>query len=100
MISIIMISNLMLKYHKLHLYRPAVKKAGMWNFTATPHKLMGPQNPHQMYKSAMIAVTRSGTIRLFAQSQDVSWSDVRAEIDSVCSSSGLLSHAAMNADKG
>lgn len=85
---------------QLHLYRPAVKKAGLWNFTASPHKLMGPQNPNQMQKSALVAVTRGGTIRLFVQGQDANWSDARTEIDSVSSSSGLLSHAAMSADKG
>ena len=85
---------------QLHLYRPAVKKGGLWNFFGYPHKLMGPQNPNQTQKSALLAVTRGGLIRLFVQGQDASWSDIRTEIDSFSSSSGLLSHAAMSADKG
>ena len=59
---------------------------------------MGPHNPNQ--KPALVAVTRGGMIRLMYQEKNLRWQDVRTELDSISSSSGLLSHAAMTADKG
>lgn len=60
---------------------------------------MGPHNPNTN-KSALLAVTRSGIIRLLLQGQDMSWQEIKTEIDSISSSSELLTHAAMCADKG
>ena len=60
---------------------------------------MGPHNPNPR-GSAMVAVTRGGTIRLLVQGPDMRWHDTRTEIDNISSSSGLLTHAAMSADKG
>ena len=60
---------------------------------------MGPLNPNGN-KSALVAVTRGGAIRLLAQGQDARWQDIRTDVDSISSSSGLLSHAALSADKG
>lgn len=39
-------------------------------------------------------------IRLVVQEKNLRWQDVMTELDSISSSSGLLSHAAMTADKG
>lgn len=84
---------------QLPLYRPATKKDGQWLCTASQHKLMGPHNP-STNKSALMAVTRGGTIRLLMQGQDSSWQEIKAEIDSISTVSELLTHAAMCADKG
>lgn len=84
---------------QLPLYRPAVKKDNKWNFVASQHKLMGPHNPSSN-KSALVAITRGGTIRLLLQGQDMRWQDAKAELDSVSISSELLTHASMCADKG
>lgn len=59
---------------------------------------MGPHNPNQ--KPALVAVTRGGTIRLMFQEKNLRWQDVKTELDSISTSSGLLSHVAMTADKG
>lgn len=59
---------------------------------------MGPHNPNQ--KPALVAVTRGGMIRLMFQEKNLRWQDVTTELDSISTSSGLLSHAAMTADKG
>ena len=59
---------------------------------------MGPHNPNQ--KPALVAVTRGGMIRLMFQDKNMRWQHVKTEIDSISSSSELLSHAAMTADKG
>lgn len=71
----------------------------MWHFAISKHNLSGPLNPNGN-KSALVAVTRGGAIRLLAQGQEPLWQDIRTEVDSVSSSSGLLSHAALCADKG
>lgn len=59
---------------------------------------MGPHNPNQ--KPALVAVTRGGMIRLMFQEKNLRWQDMTTELDSISTSSGLLSHAAMTADKG
>ena len=81
------------------LYRPAVKKEGQWGYSCSPHKLMGPHNPNNN-KPALVAVTRGGFIRLIFQNQAGQWYDIRAEVDSVSVFAGLLTHAALCADKG
>lgn len=60
---------------------------------------MGPHNPSSN-KSALVAVTRGGVIRLLLQGQDMRWQDTKAEIDGISTSAELLTHAAMCADKG
>ncbi|MCJ1266503.1 mediator complex subunit [Lobaria immixta] len=82
----------------LPLYRPGNKKDGIWHFMASKHNPLGPLNPNGN-KSALVAITRGGAIRLLAQGQESRWQDIRTEVDSVSSSSGLLSHAALSPDK-
>lgn len=89
---------LMLIYQPAKIYHPAVKEAGQWIHKCSLHKLMGPHNPNQ--KPALVAVTRGGMIRLMFQEKNLRWQDVRTELDSISTSSALLSHAAMTADKG
>lgn len=60
---------------------------------------MGPHNPN-LNKSALVAITRGGTIRLLMQGQDMRWQDAKTELDSISISSELLTHASMCADKG
>jgi mediator of RNA polymerase II transcription subunit 16, fungi type len=60
---------------------------------------MGPHNP-STNKSALVAVTRGGIIRLLFQSQEMRWQDTKTEIDSISTSAELLTHAAMCADRG
>lgn len=60
---------------------------------------MGPHNPNAN-KSALLAVTRGGVLRLLLQSPEMRWQDTKAEIDSISISAELLTHAAMCADKG
>lgn len=81
------------------LYRPTVKQNGQWKFAVSQHKLMGPHNP-STNKSALVAVTRGGGIRILLQGQDMRWQDAKAEIDGISTSAELLTHAALCADKG
>jgi mediator of RNA polymerase II transcription subunit 16 len=60
---------------------------------------MGPHNP-STNKSALVAVTRGGVIRLLFQGLDLRWQDTKAEIDSISTTPELLTHAAMCADRG
>lgn len=79
-------------------YRPAVKQNSQWDFSASQHKAWGPYNPSG--KSALVAVTRGGTIRLVIQGADNRWHDSSAEIESILTSSDMFSHAALCGDKG
>lgn len=76
-----------------------MKKDGEWNFAVSHHKPMGPHNPSPN-KSAIVAVTRGGVLRLLLQNLDMRWQDTKAEIDGISTSAELLTHAAMCADKG
>ena len=60
---------------------------------------MGPHNPNGN-KPALVAITRGGFIRLLFQSQIGQWQDIRGEIENVSTSAGILTHAALCADKG
>lgn len=71
----------------------------MWHFLISKSNPTGPMNPNGN-RSALLAVTRAGVIRLLVQGQDSRWQEIETELDSVSSSSGLLSHAAWCADKG
>lgn len=59
---------------------------------------MGPFHPAN--KSALVAVTRGGLIRLVYQQPDGRWLEASAEIGSISSSVDLLTHASLCADKG
>lgn len=79
-------------------YRPAVKQNNQWDFSASQHRCWGPYNPSG--KSALVAVTRGGTLRLIFQGADNRWYDAAAEIESTLTSSDVLTHAAICGDKG
>ncbi|KAL9044109.1 MAG: hypothetical protein Q9214_002729 [Letrouitia sp. 1 TL-2023] len=91
----------------LPLSRPLVKTPnGQWNFTTIRHKLTGPRNPNLFQdvpgknKPAFVAVTRTGYIKLIFQGLDGSrWLDFKGELDSVGTSSELLTHAALCDDR-
>lgn len=59
---------------------------------------MGPFHPAN--KSALVAVTRGGTLRLVYQQQDSRWLEATTEIESVSSSVDLMTHGSFCADKG
>lgn len=59
---------------------------------------MGPFHP--MNKSALVAVTRGGTMRLVYQQPDGRWLEASVEIESIGSSVDVLTHASLCADKG
>lgn len=80
------------------LYRGAVRHEGQWNYTASTHKPMGPFHPFN--KSALVAVTRGGTLRLVYQQPDSRWLEALTEIESIGSSIDVLTHASLCADKG
>lgn len=79
-------------------YRPAFKRHNQWDFSASQHKAWGPYNPSG--KSALVAVTRGGTIRVVLQGADNRWHDTSAEVESILTSSDVLTHAALCGDKG
>ena len=83
-------------------YRSAVKQDGQWNYTVTQQEMKGPYNPWAIRAplSAMIMVSRGGSVRLIYQGQDNQWQDARWDIDNLSTSNDLLTHAALCPDKG
>lgn len=74
-----------------------VRVEGRWAFTCSHQKLLGPRNPHQ--KPALVAITRSGAIKVLFQSQDNRWQDFKSDIDNFSRPAELLTHAAMCVEK-
>ena len=87
-----------MRYFQSRLYRGAVRHEGQWNYTVSAHKPMGPIHPFN--KSALVAITRGGTMRLLYQQPDGRWLEVPTEIESIGSSVDVLTHASLCADKG
>lgn len=69
-----------------------------WKVSCYRHKYLGARNPYQG-KAALLAVTRSGMIRVVFQGQDNKYQDFKADIESLASPLGLLTHAAMCVEK-
>ncbi|MCJ1321765.1 mediator complex subunit [Xylographa vitiligo] len=84
------------------LYRSAERQDGQWNYTVTQQEMKGPYNPWAVKTplSAMVVVSRGGSVRLAYQGQDNQWQDVRCEIDDLSTSNDLLTHAALCPDRG
>ena len=59
---------------------------------------MGPFNPFN--KSALVAVSRGGILRLVYQQPDGRWLEVSAEVENFGTSADVLTHASLCADKG
>ena len=80
-----------------------LKAQDQWNFTVSGQKFLGPRNPYQQtnnpQKAAMVAVTRSGMIRVLYQGQDNRWQDFKSESETIASPSELLTHATMCPEK-
>ena len=76
-----------------------LKVKDQWNFHVSQHKLLGPRNPYQQtnnpQKAAMVAVTKSGMIRVLYQGQDNRWQDFKSESENIASPTELLTHATM-----
>ncbi|MCJ1479591.1 mediator complex subunit [Lambiella insularis] len=84
------------------LYRSATRQDGQWNYAATQYEMKGPHNPWAIKAplSAMVVISRGGTLRLIYQGQDAQWQDVRHEIDELSTSNDLFTHASLCSDKG
>ncbi|MCJ1284725.1 mediator complex subunit [Xylographa opegraphella] len=84
------------------LYRSAVRQDGQWNYAVTQQETKGPYNPWATKSplSAMVIVSRGGSVRLVYQGPDNSWHDVRHEIDDFATTNELLTHAALCPDRG
>lgn len=80
-----------------------LKVKDQWNFIVSQQRLLGPRNPYQQInnpqKAALVAVTRSGIIRVLYQGQDNRWQDFRSESENIASPSELLTHATMCPEK-
>ena len=79
-------------------HQPGIKEDGRWTYSFTPYNVIGPFNPSG--KTALVTITRSGSLRLAFQGPDGQWHDVRHEIDGVSTSLDFLTHASMCPDKG
>ncbi|KZF26413.1 hypothetical protein L228DRAFT_257858 [Xylona heveae TC161] len=79
------------------LYRPAVRKDGQWVYSAGNVKNNGPHHP--LNKSALLAITRGGSLRFLYQQTNGKWHETGAELESVGSSNDLLTHASICCDK-
>ena len=83
--------------------KPMLKAQDQWNFTVLHQRFLGPRNPYQQMnnpqKAAMVAVTRTGMIRVLYQGQDNRWQDFKSESETIASPSELLTHATMCPEK-
>ena len=83
--------------------KPMLKTENQWNFTVSQQRFLGPRNPYQQMnnpqKSAFVAVTKSGIIRVLYQDQNNRWQDFKSESEAIASPSELLSHATMCPEK-
>ncbi|KAI9840028.1 MAG: hypothetical protein M1819_000220 [Sarea resinae] len=80
-------------------YKPVEKREGSWKYSVTTYKPPGTHHPAN--KSALVAVTRDGTLRLLYQlpAPDSSWQEVNTELESIGSSKDLLTHASICSDR-
>lgn len=64
--------------------------------------MKGPYNPwaSKAQLSALVVISRGGTLRLVYQGQDSQWQDVRHDIDELSTSNDLITHASLCPDKG
>ncbi|CAL8583760.1 hypothetical protein XPA_009378 [Xanthoria parietina] len=86
----------------------AKNPSGQWAFTGSRSKQAGPHNPHVVgeqsnrtkpNKPALVVVTRAGVIRLLYQGPDSArWLDFHAELESISTAEGLLTHATICAE--
>ena len=80
-----------------------LKTQDQWSFTVSQQRFLGPRNPYQHtnnpQKAALVAVTRSGVIRVLYQGLENRWQDFKSDLDSIASPSELLTHASMCAEK-
>ena len=83
--------------------KPMLKANNQWSFTVVQQKLLGPRNPYQQtnspQKAALVAVTRSGMIRVLYQGQDNRWQDFKSESENIACPTELLTHATMCPEK-
>ena len=83
--------------------KPMLKANDQWSFTVIQQKLLGPRNPYQQtnspQKAALVAVTRSGMIRVLYQGQDNRWQDFKSESENIACPTELLTHATMCPEK-
>ena len=63
-----------------------------WVFKCSQRKLLGPRN--NMQKATLVAVTRTGVVRVMSQVQDF-----KTEIENISSPLEMLTHAAMCPEK-
>ena len=79
--------------------KPLLKAKDQWSFNMTQQRLLGPRNPYQQMnnpqKGALVAITRSGIIRVLYQGPDNRWQDFKSESEIIASPSELLTHATM-----
>ena len=83
--------------------KPMLKAQDQWNFTVYQQRFLGPRNPYQHtnnpQKAAMVAVTKSGMIRVLYQGLENRWQDFKSEAEAIASPSELLTHASMCPEK-
>lgn len=81
-------------------YLPAVKTNGQWEYNATSNKSPGPLHPSHN-SLAIIYVTRNGSLKLLSQAANSpQWPEIKGDLESISSSSDLLTHASFSPEPG
>ncbi|KAJ6786797.1 hypothetical protein PWT90_03847 [Aphanocladium album] len=83
------------------LYGPAVKPAKpspLYHYESSFVHAMGPHHPHPA-KSALFCVTMSGLLKMHWSQNNGSMEETTMELESICSSDELVTHAALATDK-
>ncbi len=72
-----------------------------WVFKLSQRRLLGPHNGthNGIQRPALIAVTKSGMIKVLSQGQNNQWQQFSTEIVNTGSPTELLTHAAMCPEK-
>ncbi|KAI3396673.1 hypothetical protein diail_11781 [Diaporthe ilicicola] len=80
-------------------YGPAVRENGKYQYNNHIVQAGGPWHPNPQ-KSALVCVTANGFLKLFYSQNSNHVQETQLEMESVTSSDGLITHAAMCSDRG
>lgn len=80
------------------MYGPAVKRGNVYSFESSFVHASGPNHPHAP-KSALLSVTRSGTIKMYWPQNNNKIEETSKELEIVDSSNDLVTHASVASDR-
>lgn len=80
------------------IYGPAVREGHAYKYENTLTQHIGPNHPNGA-KSALVAITTNGTMKLIFQQYNNKYTETTHEIESITSSNALITHASVCSDR-